>query len=496
MLLGYSRIPYAAAVNGGFFRVFAAVDPVRKFPIVSLGFLGFLTAIFCFFPLQLVIEAAVIVRVAVQFIVQIIALHILRTARPDIKLPFRMWFYPLPSLVALAGWIFLVVTAETVILWIGCGGPRIGLSGVRRLEHADGDRQTECLHELLSGRQWNSPLACDSPGFRLSGVSRLLGLWELWMHFRNTAFDRGLKRSFRAAVPVISIGNLTTGGTGKTPIAAFLARWFGERGVKVCFVSRGYGAAGNAPNDEALVLRALCPDVPHLQNPDRVAAARAAVETHKSQLVILDDGFQHRRLARDLDVVLIDATNPWGYGYILPRGLLREPISSLRRARLVMITRVDRTPRRGDQCHSTRRLRRGHPACEIVEAAFPPARLINSQGQAASLETLRGRSAAVFCGIGNPTAFLATLESLGCDVADIRAFPDHHNFTPADVADLQQWVRGLAVDTVVCTQKDLVKFTHDSLGDRPLWAVEIGTHIVAGEDLLSKRLQSVLSTIC
>src|SRR5205085_935178 len=94
-----------------------------------------------------------------------------------------------------------------------------------------------------------------------------------------------------------------------------------------------------------LVLRAQCPNVPHVQNPNRVLAAQSAIETHGSQLVILDDGFQHRRLARDLDIVLIDATNPWGYGYLLPRGLLREPVSSLRRSSLALITRTDLMPR-------------------------------------------------------------------------------------------------------------------------------------------------------
>src|SRR4029077_18396307 len=116
--------------------------------------------------------------------------------------------------------------------------------------------------------------------------------------------------------------NLTTGGTGKTPFAAHLARWFREQNVRVAFLSRGYGAAPGDVNDEALVLDRLCPDVPHLQNRDRVEGARIACEEFESQLLILDDGFQHRRLARDLDIVLIDALNPWGYGHLLPRGML------------------------------------------------------------------------------------------------------------------------------------------------------------------------------
>jgi amino acid transporter len=119
--LGYSRIPYAAARNGGFFRVFAIVHPVHRYPIVSLGALGLLTAAFCYFPLQEVIDAAVIVRIFVQFMAQIAGLHILRTTRPDVRLPFRMWLYPLPGLVALIGWTFVLVTAKPLILSIALG---------------------------------------------------------------------------------------------------------------------------------------------------------------------------------------------------------------------------------------------------------------------------------------------------------------------------------------------------------------------------------------
>ncbi len=121
ILLGYSRIPYAAACSGGFFRVFAIVHPVYRYPVVSLLSLGVLTAVFCYFPLQLVIEVAVAARITVQFVMQIVALHVLRTRRPDVLLPFRMWLYPLPSALALVGWVFVFVTSEMLVLWIALG---------------------------------------------------------------------------------------------------------------------------------------------------------------------------------------------------------------------------------------------------------------------------------------------------------------------------------------------------------------------------------------
>jgi tetraacyldisaccharide 4'-kinase len=311
---------------------------------------------------------------------------------------------------------------------------------------------------------------------------------------RNLAFDRGLARTARAPIPVISLGNLTTGGTGKTPLAAFIARWFRQHGVRVCFLSRGFGAGEAGTNDEALVLDQLCPDVPHLQNADRVAAARVAVEELESQLLILDDGFQHRRLARDFNIVLIDATNPWGFGHLLPRGLLREPVSSLRRAGLVMITRVDQVPREA-VAEIRRVVERANPRCAIAEVIFPPVRLINSSAAARDLEMLRGARVAGFCGIGNPQVFRTGLERLGASVTAFRAFPDHYPYSRSDIDELSRWSAGEGAETVVTTQKDLVKIGLDSLGGRPLWAVEIGTQVLAGSEQIEEQLAAVLGKV-
>jgi tetraacyldisaccharide 4'-kinase len=370
------------------------------------------------------------------------------------------------------------------------------------------------LHDFLSGRKRGLGAGLARLALRVAGA-----FYGLGVRVRNRAYDRGWKKIDRAALPVVSLGNLTTGGTGKTPFAAFIARWLRQRGMRVCFISRGYrsgesgsrlasfppfargGQGGSGPatgstmNDEALVLDQLCPDVPHLQYPDRVAAARIAHEELDSQLIILDDGFQHRRIARDLDIVLIDATNPWGFGHLLPRGLLREPVSSLRRAHLVVITRVDQAPRENIEA-IRRRVANMRPDGAIAEATFPPARLINSTGATAALGSLSGRPVAAFCGIGNPEAFHKTLEKCGCQIADFQSFPDHHNYTRADVEDLERWSRGLEVEAVVCTQKDLVKIALERLGEHPLWAIEIGTQIVSGGDVLEARLDRFLHPAC
>ena len=157
---------------------------------------------------------------------------------------------------------------------------------------------------------------------------------------RTTAYDRGWKWSQRASVPVVSVGNITLGGTGKTPMVEWIARWYRRRGVRVTLISRGYGHSGGI-NDEGLVLEENLPDVPHLQDPDRVKLASIATDELEAELIILDDGFQHRRLARDLDLVMLDALDPFGLGKLFPRGLLREPVRSLCRASAVILSRAD-----------------------------------------------------------------------------------------------------------------------------------------------------------
>ncbi len=311
--------------------------------------------------------------------------------------------------------------------------------------------------------------------------------YGLGVRCRNWLFDHGWKKSYRADVPVVSIGNLTVGGTGKTPCVEFVARLYRERGVRVAILSRGYGASGGR-NDEALVLEENLPDVPHLQGPDRAELARVAVEELESELLLLDDGFQHRRLARDLDLVLLDATLPWGHGYLLPRGLLREPPTSLRRADLAVLTRCDQA----DPDLLRREVARLAPALPIVETEHRPAHWCSAGGAELALEGLRGRPVAGFCGLGNPEAFRQSLVRLGLDVLAWRTFADHHPYTREDIEDLRRWARELpGAAAVVTTQKDLVKIRLDRLGDRELWALVIRLHVSAGQDVLEGKLLSL-----
>ena len=148
-------------------------------------------------------------------------------------------------------------------------------------------------------------------------------------------------RSRKLSVPVVSVGNLTTGGTGKTPLVVWIARWLAGRGVATAILSRGYGstAPDGSDTDEALLFRRFVPHVPHLTGSDRYASGQRAIADHGAQCLVLDDGFQHRQLARDLNIAVVDCLLPFGYGHLLPRGLLREPLGSLRRADLIVLSR-------------------------------------------------------------------------------------------------------------------------------------------------------------
>ena len=345
---------------------------------------------------------------------------------------------------------------------------------------------------LVSGEQRGFRAALLRLGF--GGLS--LG-YGLGMQLRSLGYSGGWLQSQRVAVPVISLGNITTGGTGKTPFAAYIAQWFRDREIRVAFLSRGYGADPGAVNDEALVLNQLCPDVPHLQNPDRVASARIAIEELESQLLILDDGFQHRRLARDLDIVLIDASNPWGYGHWLPRGLLRESLAALKRADLIVVTRVDgATPEQLAAIHQ--RLARVRGTADCVDTSFPARRLVNSAGETADWAGVVAHgNVAAFCGIGNPHAFrqLLARQGISLDEQRFRTYPDHHRYTRDDVTDLRAWADERHSPVLLTTQKDLVKLDVPRLNQSPLWAVEIGTEIHAGKELLERRLTELVERV-
>lgn len=314
--------------------------------------------------------------------------------------------------------------------------------------------------------------------------------YALAMRMRNWCYDSGRAAVHRVGVPVVSVGNLTLGGTGKTPMVEWIARWARARQIRVAIVSRGYGAGRGVRNDEALELEQKLPDVPHVQNADRVSAARMAIEEFETQWLVLDDAFQHRRIARDLDIVLLDATEPFGYGHVFPRGLLREPASGLGRADVVALSRADLV-----DADTRRQIRetagRYAPRALWLEVSHAPQALLSADGERAGPERLRGKVVAAFAGIGNPAGFRRTLARLGTTLGGWREFADHHAYDRQDVEWLKRWAAGLDVDAVVCTHKDLVKVGLAQLAGKPLWALAIGLEFLAGQAEFESRLEAL-----
>ncbi len=339
-------------------------------------------------------------------------------------------------------------------------------------------------YDLISGRRKTLGAGV------LRGVLRLLEFPYRWgVKYRNGRYDRDRALTLQPPVPVVCIGNLTLGGTGKTPMVKWVASWCQEEGVRVAIASRGYGSRDDGPNDEALELATALPGVPHVQNRDRVAAVAEAVQRGEAELVVLDDGFQHRRLGRNLDVVLLDAWEPFGLEHLFPRGLLREPIESLCRADVVVLSRSDMLD---EDARDVVRQRVAQIAPEAVwcEVTHRPTRLVNHSGQHESLDRLTQGRVDAFCGIGNPAGFRHTLESVGCQPVGWHTFADHHEYGPKELRLLQSMVVG--AEMAVCTRKDLVKLNRDVLAKVPVWAVEIELCFLQGKNEMEAALCSAI----
>lgn len=354
-----------------------------------------------------------------------------------------------------------------------------------------GWRLMEYHYQRLLDGQRRDPLA-----FCLRGLLRLAEApYRLAVSSRNRAFESGKREVFQAGVPVISIGNLTTGGTGKTPLVCFIAKHLRKQGMRVAIISRGYGATAGEGNDEAMELARVLPDVPHVQDPDRVEAARVAVEELEAQVLLMDDGFQHRRLHRDLDIVVIDATNPFGYNHLLPRGLLREPIASLARADAVVLSRANLIAEEPRQ--TIREIVAKHaPQAVWAEAVHVPKSLLTWPGSEQNIGSLAGKNVALISAIGNPEAFAATVRRCGANVVGTMSLPDHDSYASAAVKSIVSWLNNLGDGPieVVCTHKDLVKLQTDRIAGFNLRALLIELQLGAGGCEVLNRVDESVRT--
>jgi tetraacyldisaccharide 4'-kinase len=375
---------------------------------------------------------------------------------------------------------FQVLAQESVVLRRDSGRRDAGRYG--------GDRHffmsdVALYRRILSGRAglWAAPVRAVLRAMELPYAAAIAR--------RNRGYDAG-RDVVRIDAPVISVGNLTVGGTGKTPLVVEIVRRLERMGRNPAVVARGYRAGRDGANDEQRLIERECPGIAYVAGADRVAAARRAVAAKGADTIVLDDGFQHRRLARDLDLVLIDATCPFGYGHLLPRGLLREPVASLRRAGLIVLTRTDLASA-NDLARIDRVLDTHAPDIPRIRCHHRVTGLTDVAG-AAVAEPVAGARALLFAAIGNPAAFRATALSLGAVDAGHRWFPDHCAYCAGDVDDLLRLAREARAEVLLTTAKDAVKLA--ALGSFAHARIRVIAIRIDFDDDGDKMLQSAIES--
>jgi tetraacyldisaccharide 4'-kinase len=334
--------------------------------------------------------------------------------------------------------------------------------------------------------------------------------YRVALALRRLAYDRGLLREGRLPCPVVSVGNLTVGGTGKTPVVELIARWLGEEGLRVAVVSRGYGRRGAAvelvsdgrgplvdvarAGDEPVLLAARVRGLVVVVGADRLAAGRWVVERGGIDVIVLDDGFQQRRLRKDIEIVCLDARAPFGRGGLFPLGTLREPPEAIRRAHLVVLTHAGP---RVDVGRLLAEVRVRAPGAPCVTGDYRVEDLLDpGTGATHPIDALRGRAVLAFAGIAVPEGLAATLEGFGVTVRDLVGFPDHHAYAPGDRVLLARRARAAAADLLVTTEKDAVRLGPLRGGDGPLppvWVLRVRLHLEGAVDAWRAALRQRLA---
>ncbi|MGQ9898261.1 MAG: tetraacyldisaccharide 4'-kinase [Acidobacteriota bacterium] len=332
-------------------------------------------------------------------------------------------------------------------------------------------------------------------------------VYELGVRLRMALYETAYLKPKRLMKPVIAVGNLTVGGTGKTPLVEYIARYLTDEGHETVILTRGYGrtATGQArvvlndeqplpdyslAGDEPLMLARRLPDVKIVVGANRFANGRFAETTYGCDVFVLDDAFQHLQLARDLNLLVLDATDPFGNGELLPFGRLREPLYALKRADAIVVTRTDRA---FDQEHLLSVL----AACEVtapVFFAYHDIVGIHELGtrRPQAQRSLIGTPLGVFSALGNPAIFEDDLANLGANLVFTRRFPDHHRYTAADIMALVTDAKAAGVQRLVTTEKDAVKVENFDFGGMPVSVVEIKTMLDEEVGLKSLLLRTIV----
>jgi tetraacyldisaccharide 4'-kinase len=326
------------------------------------------------------------------------------------------------------------------------------------------------------------------------GYSTIIGL-------RNFLYSKAWLKIYRSNAVVISIGNITVGGTGKTPLVIWLCKKVTKnlklktQNYSCAVLTRGYKTEKGNVSDEVAVLAESYPQAKVVVNPDRVAGAAEAVAKFSASVLIMDDGFQHRRLHRGADIVTIDAMCPFGYGKMLPAGLLREPVTSLRRADAVVITRCDQISE-SELSQIQKKLQLINPDMLIARSIHSAVCAKSTDNKQISPEELKNKKIFAFCGIGNPDAFLGTVKRLGCDLVGSKIYDDHHHYTDNDIADIYEEAGRSKADLILTTQKDWFSTQYaisNTQYEIPFAYLAIELKFIAGEDKITKLIEDALA---
>ncbi len=314
---------------------------------------------------------------------------------------------------------------------------------------------------------------------------------------RLAAYRSGLFSISQLPVPVISVGNITTGGTGKTPLVDWVCRVLAGDGYKTCVLTRGYrrsnpevqvvvsdgtrvlADARQSGDEPFLLARNLLGVAAVIANADRVAAGHWAIQNFGTSAFVLDDGFQHLRISRDLDIVTIDATNPWGDGALLPHGRLREELSGLSRANCIVITRAEQIE---SLDYLKKSIQRYTPA-PILTSRMVTSRLRTIHGDVVDKSRLSNEPVGAFCGIGNPASFFTHLQREGAKLTLTHAYPDHHVYKQFEVDQLAARAKAAGATALVTTAKDAVKLDALSIA-LPCYVLEVEVAIDQSDQLI------------
>lgn len=352
---------------------------------------------------------------------------------------------------------------------------------------------------ILNGKSKIHPLHPLFISLRLLSYPYLL-----IVRLRIFLYKTGILKTNRLKCPVISVGNLTLGGTGKTPVVEYIARFFMEKGFKPVVLTRGYGRSSKIPvsvvsdgkdillsadeaGDEPCLLAENNPALPIIVGKNRFQAGNYAIKEFKPDVIILDDGFQHLSLYRNLNVVLLNSINPLGNGHLFPAGPLREPVSSLKRAQIILHTHSDES---FDKSHET--LSTGEDVLKFrTNHIFDKIFFLNEKKEI-PLEELNKKRVAAFCGIGEPDSFKNRIERYGAEVIYLKAFPDHHVYHSDDLEEVNKAAEKLNADFILTTQKDAVKIKNIASAYPSIGIVQMKIEFCEGE---SKFQEALLSCI-